>query len=338
MNRFVRYIQLKFRQWSNDLERIPGLGKYVSKSKKMSLPGLQKVPLYDVMRFFAQSMSKGVVFQRAAAITYRVFVAVVPMIIALFSAIAFLGEDFRNTLISMLQSLVPPYAWPAMEGVITDVVMRQNGTLSSAMFVIGIYFTVICIMGIVAAMTTSYFNEGKRNFLQQIKLSALLMILTFVIIVFVAAFFILASLAVRYMHTHWGNNPQLYSFFVNFLKWVLVFGAVYFLISTFYYLAPVKRGNYRFFSAGSFICTVLLVILLGFMNLYFSNFTNYNLIYGSLGALFAILLWINWSATVFLMCYDLNVSIAKAKSENIQLSDHLEKEITDNQQDTTPQK
>ena len=304
----------------------------------MSLPGLQKVPLYDVMRFFAQSMSKGVVFQRAAAITYRVFVAVVPMIIALFSAIAFLGEDFRNTLISMLQSLVPPYAWPAMEGVITDVVMRQNGTLSSAMFVIGIYFTVICIMGIVAAMTTSYFNEGKRNFLQQIKLSALLMILTFVIIVFVAAFFILASLAVRYMHTHWGNNPQLYSFFVNFLKWVLVFGAVYFLISTFYYLAPVKRGNYRFFSAGSFICTVLLVILLGFMNLYFSNFTNYNLIYGSLGALFAILLWINWSATVFLMCYDLNVSIAKAKSENIQLSDHLEKEITDNQQDTTPQK
>ena len=69
MNRFVRYIQLKFRQWNSDLERIPGLGKYVSKSKKMSLPGLQKVPLYDVMRFFAQSMSKGVVFQRAAAIT-----------------------------------------------------------------------------------------------------------------------------------------------------------------------------------------------------------------------------------------------------------------------------
>ena len=338
MNRFVRYIQLKFRQWNSDLERIPGLRKYVSQSKKMSLPGLQKVPLYDVMRFFAQSMSKGVVFQRAAAITYRVFVAVVPMIIALFSAIAFLGEDFRNTLISMLQSLVPPYAWPAVEGVITDVVMRQNGTLSSAMLVVGIYFTIICIMGIVAAMTTSYFNEGKRNFLQQIKLSAVLMMLTFVIIVFVAAFFILASLAVRYMHTHWGNNPQLYSFFVNFLKWVLVFGAVYFLISTFYYLAPVKRGNYRFFSAGSSICTVLLVILLGFMNLYFSNFTNYNLIYGSLGALFAILLWINWSATVFLMCYDLNVSIAKAKSENIQLSDHLEKEETDNQQDNTPQK
>lgn len=336
MNRFLRYVKLKFRQWGDDLERVPGLGKLVAKSKVISLPGLQKVPLYDVMRFFGQSMSKGVVFQRAAAITYRVFIAVVPMIIALFSAIAFLGEDFRNTLISLLQSVVPPYAWPAVEGVITDVVMRQNGTLSSLMFVIGVYFTIVCIMGIMAAMTTSYFNEDKRNFLEQIKLSGTLMMLTFIIIVFVAIFFIMASVAIDYVETHFIDNPSLYSFIVNFLKWLLIFTAVYFLISIFYYLTPVKRGNYRFFSAGSSTCTLLLVILLWIMNIYFSNFTNYNLIYGSLGALFAILLWINWSATIFLICFDLNVSIAKAKSENKQLSDHLEEEITNSQQDKAP--
>ena len=80
MRRFYRYWMLKLRQWSGDLERVPGIGKIVAKSKEVSLPGLQKVPLYDVMRFFGMSMSKGVVFQRAAAITYRVFVAVIPMI------------------------------------------------------------------------------------------------------------------------------------------------------------------------------------------------------------------------------------------------------------------
>ena len=336
MRRFYRYWMLKLRQWSGDLERVPGIGKIVAKSKEISLPGLQKVPLYDVMRFFGMSMSKGVVFQRAAAITYRVFVAVIPMIIALFSAIAFLGEDFRNTIISLLQSVVPPYAWPAVEGVITDVVMRQNGTLSTLMFVTGVYFTIVCIMGILSAMTTSYFNEGKRNFLQQIWLSIKLMLLTFFVIVIVAAFFIFASLAVHYVNTNYVDNPDLYSFVVNFLKWVLVFAAVYFLISIFYFMAPVERGDYRFFSAGSSICTLLLVILLGLINLYFSNFTNYNLIYGSLGALFAILLWINWSSTIFLICYDLNVSIAKAKSENKKLGDHLDNEESDFQKDNSP--
>lgn len=324
MKRFFRYARLKLRQWSNDLERVPGFGKVVAKSKTMTLPGLMKVPLYDVMRFFGQSLSKGVVFQRAAAITYRVFVAVIPMIIALFSAIAFFGEDFQNTIISLLESIVPPYVWPAVEGMITDVVMRQNGTLSSFMLVIGIYFTIVCINGILVAMTSSYYTEEKRNIFNQIILSAGLVFLTFIIIVVVAAFFILASLAVRYVHTNFVNNPLIYSFVVHFLKWVLVYAAVYFLISIFYYLAPVKRGDYKFFSAGSSTCTILLVVLLWFLNIYFSNFDSYNLIYGSLGAIFAILLWINWSAAIFLICYDLNVSIAKAKSENKKLSDQLE--------------
>jgi membrane protein len=93
-------------------------------------------------------------------------------------------------------------------------------------------------------------------------------------------------------------------------------------------LAPTKRGNYRFFSAGSSTCTILLVLLLWILNIYFSNFSNYNLIYGSLGAIFAILLWINWSASIFLICYDLNVSIAKAKSENKRLSEQLEEAET----------
>ena len=329
MKRFFRYAKIKLRQWRNDVERIPGFGKIVAKSKTITLPGLMKVPLYDVMRFFGQSLSKGVVFQRAAAITYRVFVAVIPMIIALFSAIAFFGEDFRLTLMSLLESITPVYVWPAISGMISDVVMRQNGTLSSFMFIIGIYFTIVCINGILVAMTSSYYTEEKRNIFSQIILSAKLMLLTFLIIVVVAAFFILASLAVRYVHTNFVNNPSLYSFVVHFLKWVLVYAAVYFLISIFYYMAPVKRGDYKFFSAGSSTCTILLVVLLWLLNIYFSNFDNYNLIYGSLGAIFAILLWINWSSAIFLICYDLNVSIAKAKSENKKLSDQLEQNIMD---------
>lgn len=312
------------------MERIPGFGKIVAKSKTITLPGLMKEPLYDVMRFFGQALSKGVVFQRAAAITYRVFVAVIPMIIALFSAIAFFGDTFQTTIISLLESIVPPYVWPAVEGMITDLVMRQNGTLSSFMFVIGVYFTIACINGILVAMTSSYYTEVKRNVVSQVLLSAGLMLLIFFIIIVVASLFILASLAVRYVHTHYVNNPQLYSFAVHFLKWLLVYAALYFLISIFYYLAPVKRGDYRFFSAGSTTCTILMLLLIWILNLYFSNFANYNLIYGSLGAIFAILLWINWSAAVFLICYDLNVSIAKAKSENKKLSDQLEKENTSN--------
>ena len=303
----------KIHEWSEDMERVPVLGKLVHKSKTLTLPGFQKIPLYDVMRFFMQSLGKGVVFQRAAAITYRIFAALIPMIIGLFTVIAYLGDNIQQTLLDFLESAVPTYVWPAIQNMITEVVTRQYGALTSLMFVIGIYFTIVMINSLLVAMNTSYFNEKRRNVVKQILLSALVMLIFFAVIVLVLGLFIAASVIMRYVHTHIFGTSTGYYIAVHGVKWILTFIAIYFLISILYYLAPVEKTNYRFFSAGSSMATISMVILLWFLNVYFSNFTNYNLIYGSLGALFAVLLWINWNSIILLVGYDLNVSIAKAK-------------------------
>ncbi|MBO7491481.1 MAG: YihY/virulence factor BrkB family protein [Bacteroidales bacterium] len=303
----------KIHEWSEDMERVPVLGKFVHKSKTLTLPGFQKIPLYDVMRFFMQSLGKGVVFQRAAAITYRIFAALIPMIIGLFTVIAYLGDNIQQTLLDFLESAVPTYVWPAIQNMITEVVTRQYGALTSFMFVIGIYFTIVMINSLLVAMNTSYFNEKRRNVVKQILLSAVVMLIFFAVIVLVLGLFIAASVIMRYVHTHIFGTSTGYYIAVHGVKWLLTFIAIYFLISILYYLAPVEKTNYRFFSAGSSMATISMVILLWFLNVYFSNFTNYNLIYGSLGALFAVLLWINWNAIILLVGYDLNVSIAKAK-------------------------
>lgn len=299
-----------------DLEHAPVVGKIIRKSKKMSLPGFQHVPLYDAMRFYLESLGKGIIFQRAAALTYRIFIALVPMIIALFSAISFFGEGVQQVLLEFIESVVPTYAWTAVSSVVTDLVTRQNGTLSFFMLVIGIYFTIVCMNGILVALNTAYYDEIKRNFIKQIGFSFVLMFVYFVVILIVATLFIISSVMINNVHERLlgGTSSAGYIYIIHAVKWLLIYTTIYMLVSFTYYITPVDKTNYRFFSAGSITCTVLLVILLWVLNVYFSNFTNYNLIYGSLGALFAILLWINWSSVVLLIGYDLNVSIAKAKS------------------------
>lgn len=299
-----------------DLEHAPVVGKIIRKSKKMSLPGFQHVPLYDAMRFYIESLGKGIIFQRAAALTYRIFIALVPMIIALFSAISFFGEGIQQVLLEFIESVVPTYAWTAVSGVVTDLVTRQNGTLSLFMLVIGVYFTIVCMNGILVALNTAYYDEIKRNFIKQIGFSFVLMFVYFIVILIVAMLFIISSVMINNVHERLlgGTSSAGYIYIIHAVKWLLIYTTIYMLVSFTYYITPVDKTNYRFFSAGSITCTVLLVILLWVLNVYFSNFTNYNVIYGSLGALFAILLWINWSSVVLLIGYDLNVSIAKAKS------------------------
>ncbi|MBQ3751255.1 MAG: YihY/virulence factor BrkB family protein [Bacteroidales bacterium] len=309
-------IKTKIQTARADLEHAPVVGKIIRKSKKMSLPGFQHVPLYDAMRFYVESLGKGIIFQRAAALTYRIFIALVPMIIALFSAISFFGESVQQVLLEFIESVVPTYAWTAVSGVVTDLVTRQNGTLSFFMLVIGVYFTIVCMNGILVALSTAYYDEIKRNFIKQIGYSFVLMFVYFIVILIVAMLFIISSVMINNVHERLlgGTSSAGYIYIIHAVKWLLIYTTIYLLVSFTYYITPVDKTNYRFFSAGSITCTVLLVILLWVLNVYFSNFTNYNVIYGSLGALFAILLWINWSSVVLLIGYDLNVSIAKAKS------------------------
>jgi membrane protein len=309
-------IKTKIQTARADLEHAPVVGKIIRKSKKMSLPGFQHVPLYDAMRFYIESLGKGIIFQRAAALTYRIFIALVPMIIALFSAISFFGESVQQVLLEFIESVVPTYAWTAVSGVVTDLVTRQNGTLSFFMLVIGVYFTIVCMNGILVALNTAYYDEIKRNFIKQIGYSFVLMFVYFIVILIVAMLFIISSVMINNVHERLlgGTSSAGYIYIIHAVKWLLIYTTIYLLVSFTYYITPVDKTNYRFFSAGSITCTVLLVILLWVLNVYFSNFTNYNVIYGSLGALFAILLWINWSSVVLLIGYDLNVSIAKAKS------------------------
>lgn len=309
-------IKSKIKEWGNDLEQIPVVGKWIRKSKTITLPGFQQIPIYDVMRYFGQSMGKGVIFQRAAALTYRIFVALIPMIIAFFSLIAFMGDSIQESILTMLQSIVPAYSWPAVEEMITYVVTQPHGGLSTFMFFIGFYFTVICVNGLLAAMNTSYFNEVQRNIFKQVGWSFVIMVIVFLMIIVVAALFVASSVIVNHINSYVFDISGVYLFLIHGVKWILIYATFYFVVSILYYIAPVDKKNYKFFSAGSSLCTILLVILLFILNIYFSNFTNFNLIYGSLGALFAILLWINWSALIFLICYDLNVSIAKAKESN----------------------
>ena len=79
-----------------------------------------------------------------------------------------------------------------------------------------------------------------------------------------------------------------------------------------YYYAPAKRTGFRFFSAGSTLATILFIITsLGF-SAYVNKFGQYNKLYGSIGTLMVILIWLYLNSIAILIGFELNVSIKAA--------------------------
>lgn len=292
------------------------LKKIEETSNRIVLPGFQGVPLGTVMRFFFKSLSKGIIFHRAAAMTYRVFFSIIPMFMALFAALSFFGERAQAIILNFIESVVPAYVWPAISEMITEVMRKQSGTVFYFSLFIGTFFLFISVNACINILNTTYFADTRRSFFRQLPIVFLIIIIWLTIIVLAIGVFIGASATFSYIDSHIFKSQHLLQTCLFIFKWLLLFFLVYMFISSFYYLAPAKIREYKLFSAGSTFATISMVLILGIMNFYFANFGNYNLIYGSLGALFAIQLWLYWNAMFILIGYDLNVSIAAAKKSH----------------------
>ena len=95
----------------------------------------------------------------------------------------------------------------------------------------------------------------------------------------------------------------------NIGRWVLVTLAILTSVSLIYYWAPVKKQRVGFFSAGSVMATGMFLVLSWALGLYLNNFSNYNLVYGSIGTLLMLMFWVRFNCIVLLVGYELNISI-----------------------------
>ncbi len=303
--------------------QIPVIHKTMGFLKKLVVPGFQGVPFWDVMKFFLESLFQGILFQRAAAMTYYIFATAIPMLMALVAAISFLGDSFHITMMEMLQSATPPYLWPTISEIINSLILQQNSAILYVSIGLGIYLSFLSVNSIVTTLNISYFNMEQRTFLKQLPISFIMVIVFLLIIIASIAIFIGASYLFSQLNTKIGGSATLYITLISIFKWLSLFTLMYLLLSALFYFAPYKKEFFKFFSAGSSFSAIMLVILMKGINYYFANFSSYNAVYGSIGAILLILIWINWSCVVVLIGFDLNVSISIAQHKRKNKTDGL---------------
>ena len=84
-------------------------------------------------------------------------------------------------------------------------------------------------------------------------------------------------------------------------------------ISLLYYLASNLKVKWKILSPGTIFSSIFIIITSVLFSSYISNFASYNQIYGSIGTLIIILLWIYFNSIILLTGFEINVSIFASK-------------------------
>ena len=90
-------------------------------------------------------------------------------------------------------------------------------------------------------------------------------------------------------------------------------------ISILFHIAPSIKSKWKLFSPGSIFATIFIITTSLMFNYYINHFSQYNKIYGSIGTLMIILIWMYLNSIILLTGFELNASISNArrKEENI---------------------
>jgi membrane protein len=285
-------------------------------TSRLIIPGFDGMSLYSASSFFFRGLWRGSITTRAAALSFTFFLALFPAILFFFTLIPYIPiHGLQHTLLSMLKDVLPASTYTQASSTIEDIIIRQHGKLLSIGFLTAVYFSTSGINGIMLAFNNSIHVKETRPFFRQKAIALLLVVIVSVLAIIAIALVAGGSNLLHFLQREGIIKRHFVYYTLMVCKWIIIVVLFFFVVSFLYYFAPAKHGRFRFISPGSTLATFLFILTSIGFDFYISHFASYNKLYGSIGALIIILVWIYFNAIVLLIGFELNASILNARKE-----------------------
>jgi membrane protein len=302
--------------WAKLAERFPFLIDLLIKLKTFTLPGFEGIPVYDVYRFFISEIRANSLSIRSRAVAFSFFLAFFPALTFIFSLIPYIPY-FNNldvTIMKFLKEVLPnkeTYAFikSFTEPLLRDLAKNKRGGLLTGSIVLVIFLTSNGVMAMMSSFDKSYDHYKKRNALQGRMVALQITLLLMLLFIFSLGLVVLGQNLLSLLFTALAIKNVFTVFLLNLLRYALILLMFFLGISLIYYYGPATKKKYRFISTGATVATVLSILVSVGFSYWVSNFNKLNVIFGSIGTIMLLMIWLNLNSFVLLVGYEINASI-----------------------------
>ena len=309
-------------------------------SRQTSLPGFAQVPIYDVLSFIVKELQKDSITMRANSMAFSFFLSLFPSLIFLFTLVPHLlpyifndtilsilpngNYDFNSTFKEQIKELMPRGYEETAINYINSFLKPKVGLLSVG-FLLALLFSSNGIVTMMQGFEKSYEVSFKPQSLIGQRITALK--LTFLMGILVVASIILIILENQISNRILGYL-QLGSYsnlILDLLRWIFIFFLLYAGIAMLYRYGTAMKKKLSFFSPGATLATILSILSSVLLGYYINQFDTYDKLYGSIGIIMFIMIWIEINAFILLVGFELNSSIIVNRDLKL-LKHHQEEE------------
>ncbi|WP_167017022.1 YihY/virulence factor BrkB family protein [Chitinophaga sp. Cy-1792] len=292
--------------------------KLVDRTKTLILPGFEGVPLYDVLKYFGQEVKNRGLGDRARAISFNFLLAVPPFFIFLFTLVPYIPmKNIEPTLYDLAQDLTPNYnTYMIVREMIHDFLHTQRNGLLSVAFLMGFFYSSNGVMGILRSFNKMERSGFRRRKWWHTRLIAMELTGIVVIILLLTVVLTIIQGSVLRSTFNWlGIHNTFIRGLAEYARWIIIIALFYSVNAVLYRFGPATLKRWRFITAGATVATVGMILVTVGFSYFVNNFSNYNKIYGSIGTILVLMLWVFFNSFFLLVGFELNASIHHVSEE-----------------------
>ncbi len=300
-----------YQQIADTIEQHPWVKAVRNWAMTHSLPGFFGVPLFDVAVFLFNESKRITLFSRANAMAFSFFLSLFPAIIFLFTVATYLPiyASFEHEINGYISFIMPTDAGVELQDTIKEMVKPSSSFLSLG-FVLAIYFSSNGMLAMMEGFEKTHipvFTQRpgwKKRFIAIGLTFQLGFLLAGSVVLIILGDFIITWLADLLNLTFTTEKT------IEVFRWVVILTLFYFSIALIYRYGAALRTRFKWITPGATLATILSITTSLAFSFYVNSFGTYNKVYGSIGTIIVLMLWIQLNCLILQIGFELNASIA----------------------------
>lgn len=272
----------------------------------------RRVSLFRILFIFQQKIKQDDVFGRAYGVAFNLTLSVFPATIFLVALLPYLPFIDHLQVMSFLKELMPPTVYEMADNTIKDILNRPRSGLLSFGVLLALYLATSGMISLMNAFNRIFKTRENRSFLKTRAMATFLTLMLAGMLLATVLMLVVGQFTLQWLY-HQTSVLEDYQFYLLILlRFICMLTGFLVTISAIYYLAPSIHDRWQFFSPGSVLAALFCVAASFLFSSYINNFGTYNKIYGSIGALIALMIWLYMLSAIMLLGFTLNASIDTA--------------------------
>lgn len=250
----------------------------------------------------------------AAEMGFMLVVGFFPFMLFLMAIFGWMGNrSYLDSVLTVLASIMPNQAMNLLKSVIEETMIFGHGKLIA---IIGIITTIVLstngVAVILKGLNRAYKVEETRSFIYTRILSFLMVFVNILVLFLTINVIIFGKVIIMFLVTHF-NMSTGWAITILTLRWPISFLALYVMAFLSYYILPDLKGNESFKRKSAlpgtiFFTTFWLLGSWGF-SVYVNNLSTYNMVYGTIGAFFILMIWLYYTSILLLIGGEINSQV-----------------------------